>query len=195
VRPFLLALGVLPLAGLTVGCALSPADVGLEPRCPASGQVSDTIVLIAQAVPTAQLLPCIDPDALPNEWNVPDIDIRDGEATIDLSAGEMDKVALRVTLRTDCEIDGASPVPTDREGARRYDIPTADPAELRGTRLYLFDGGCATYVYDLPSSPRQVTVDEALLTVSLLPRHVVQDSVRVDHDDRLELDPAPTSRS
>jgi hypothetical protein len=182
VRALLLALIV-----LVTGCTVSPADVGVNPSCPRGDDVVDSVVLMAQAVPTAQLVPCV--ETLPGGWHVPNLEIRRGQARIDLAGDDMGTVAVSVTLADSCDVEGASPVASDREGTKRYDSPD-DSSELQGTRRYVFEGGCVTYTYDLRSTRRDVPVDDALLAVSLLPRGVVSDSVRLEHDDRVDLDPA-----
>ncbi len=173
---------------LATGCNVSPADVGALPACPKSDDVSHTVILIAQAVPTAQLVPCV--ATLPSGWTVFDIEVRDGHAQIDLSADDMGTIAVSVTLTSSCDLTDATSVPSDREGTRRYDVEPGDTSPLDSIRRYVFDGGCATYSFDQRSTEREVPVEEALLAVPLLSRDVVREAVRVSYDDRVELDPA-----
>ena len=56
--------------------------------------------------------------------------------------------AVEVTLRPEgaCRVDGATEVPSDEVGTRRYERPEA-VRPLRTTRTYVFDGGCVTYLF------------------------------------------------
>jgi hypothetical protein len=179
---------LLALALLATGCTVTPADVGASPSCPqGNDDVPDTVVLIAQAVPTAALVPCV--GTLPSGWTVPELQIESSYARIVLAGDVMGTEAVRVELTESCEVEEASSVPSDRDGTTRYDAADGS-ADLQGTRRYVFDGGCATYTYDLRSTDRDVPVDDALLAVSLLPRAMVNQSVRLDHDNRVGLDPS-----
>ena len=62
-----------------------------------------------------------------------------------LAGDEFGTEAVRVTLTAGCEVEGASPVSSDREGTTRYDDAPDGSAELQGTRRYVFDGGCVTW--------------------------------------------------
>jgi hypothetical protein len=183
---------LVPLALLATGCTVSPADVGIVPSCPDGAEISDSVVLISQAVPTAQLVPCV--DSLPNGWGVANVEIVSGRALIDLAGDDFGTVAVTATLTASCDVQGAA-VSSDRPGTQRYDDAPANSSDLAGTRRYVFDGGCVTYTYDLRPTRRDVAVDEALLAVSLLPRDAVSQSVRAEHDDRVELDPASPNPS
>jgi hypothetical protein len=179
---------MLTLALLATGCTLTPADVGAIPSCPeADDDVPDTVVLIAQAVPSAQLVPCV--ATLPAGWGIPDLQIESGVAHIVLAGDEMGTEAVRVTLTASCDVAGASSVPSDLEETTRYDVVGNGSSDLQGTRRYVFDGGCITYTYDLRSTRRDVPIDDVLLGVTLLPRAVINESVRREHDDRVDLDP------
>jgi len=184
---------LVPLALLATGCTVSPADVGIVPSCPDGAEISDSVVLIAQAVPTAQLVPCV--DRLPNGWGVAKVEIVSGRALIDLAGDDFGTVAVTATLTASCDLQNAATVSSDRPGTQRYDDAPTDSSDLEGTRRYVFDGGCVTYTYDLRPTRRDVPVEEALLAVGLLPRDAVSQSVRAEHDDRVELDPVSPNPS
>jgi hypothetical protein len=131
---------------------------------------NDVAILMAQSVPSATLLPCV--AAVPAGWGAGDVHIRRGEGTFVLSS---DLYGLRgdeeaevvVTLRPpdECDVDGASAVPTDEVGTERFERLESIPPGLRATRYYLFDGGCVTYRLTLSeeASPALVfAVDQAV---------------------------------
>ena len=51
----------------------------------------------------------------------------------------------RCCRATSAAVEGASEVPSDEAGLRRYERIEQLPPDLRSTRYYLFPGGCVTY--------------------------------------------------
>jgi tRNA A-37 threonylcarbamoyl transferase component Bud32 len=113
---------------------------------------SEVMVLLAQSVPSASSVPCI--AALPAGWRLGGVHIANGEGSFWLDSDIAGKRAVRATLlpARGCDVSGASPVPSDEIGMRRYEQPEQLPPRLRTTRYYLFEGGCVTYEFDLELS-------------------------------------------
>ena len=123
----------------------SPAhDLGVYD--PPSCGTENTMILMAQAVPDAVVVPCL--DSLPAGWEVGGTAIRRNEGSFWLSSDIAGDRAVEVTLRPEgaCRVDGATEVPSDEVGTRRYERPEA-VRPLRTTRTYVFDGGCVTYLF------------------------------------------------
>ncbi|MGH7541453.1 MAG: hypothetical protein ACRELC_10680, partial [Gemmatimonadota bacterium] len=145
------------------------------PTCAPVGQT--TLVLLAQSVPSATLLPCI--DALPAGWHPTGSSIADGSARFSLGNDIAGFDAVVVELTPDCDVSGAIeivPAP-DEAGATVYQQPTSiDP--FRSRRFVRFEGGCVTYTYTFQAgAPAQLSLeaDEAL---SFFPREEVVAHVR-----------------
>ena len=177
-----LTLGVLLLALITFATVFSnfrgaglqpPADattvaysgVTREPRCEREG---DELILLAQAVPTAALLPCV--EVLPVGWSFAALDIVDGRARMFLDSDRAGFHAVDVRLARSCDLDGATEVPTDEPGTRRYERVTIRPNRYVGARHYVFGGGCVTYEFDLSGPGRTALAEEATLALSFYPR-------------------------
>ena len=175
------------LGVLASGCSVSASDVGMVPRCPRSETVSDTLVLVAQAVPTAQLLPCV--RALPAGWNVADVDVRSGRALYGLDSDRGEHHVLTITLTRRCSVHGATEVPSEVPGARRYERALRVTPGYSGERYYVYAGGCTIYRLRLGPSARAVSVNEAALAVGFVRRDAVRRSVGTTYEGRLELDP------
>ena len=62
-------------------------------------------------------------------------------------------------------MSGASQVPSDEAGMRRFERPDQLPPRLRSTRTYVFTGGCVTYRLEFDSTdtaPLLFDIDAAL---------------------------------
>ncbi|MDQ3898070.1 MAG: hypothetical protein M3326_12670 [Actinomycetota bacterium] len=155
-------------AGLATGCKLS--DDGASPACNAARP--EPLFLVAQAVPTAALIPCV--TGYPGGWRLGTVDVRDGRARIRLDSDRGGRGALTVTLAEGCDVAGAVEVPTDKPGTARYDgMPDVDDG-FRGVRSYRFEGGCVTYSFDVGARRAGPLVDEGALAVGFLSRAEVQ---------------------
>lgn len=117
-------------------------NVSASPDC----GTTDLMVLVAQSVPSATLLPCV--ATMPAGFELDDVHVRRGETTFSLDSDVAGKRAVEVRLapRGECGRRGARQMPTDEPGTERFD--RAEPGEpLRSVRTYTFRGGCVTYTY------------------------------------------------
>ena len=147
IRRIALALGILLGTVFMVAQTnqiFSPAhDLGVY-DLPSCG-TGDTMILMAQAVPDAVVVPCL--DSLPAGWEIGGTSIRRNKGSFWLSSDIAGSRAVEVTLRPEgaCDLEGATEIPSDEVGTRRYERPDEVRPALRTTRTYLFDGGCVTY--------------------------------------------------
>jgi tRNA A-37 threonylcarbamoyl transferase component Bud32 len=121
-------------------------EIPFRPEC----RPQTVTVLMAQAVPTATAVPCI--EALPTGWSFASAIARNGEATFWLDSDRAGARAVTVTLTGSCDTSSARPVSTDEIGTERFD---SDPASSSGAsgpdRFYRLPGGCVTYDYSVPA--------------------------------------------
>ena len=73
------------------------------------------MILSAQAVPSAALLPCI--AALPSGWSIGGADIASGKASLWLDSDRAGPRAVTVTLTATCDTSGAQQIPSDQPGS------------------------------------------------------------------------------
>jgi hypothetical protein len=144
---------LLVLAVAAGGCTVGAAPVAVQdrwtPGCEAvelrrGGAVS---VLMAQAVPEAALVPCL--DALPVGWTLAEVEIERGAVEIAFASDREGPKALTIHLEPACDVSHAVPVPTDEPGTRRFESVAAVRDRYVGQRYYTFDGGCVTYDFAL----------------------------------------------
>ena len=138
-------LGATVIAVFVSATAFKPTgDVGaLAPTC----GTGHSIILAAQAVPSAALVPCV--AAPPAGWQVRhSADIASGHATFWLDADVAGTQALAVTLSATCDVSGATQVRSDQPGTRRFDRTLSQQPQFAELRFYTFPGGCVSYEFN-----------------------------------------------
>jgi hypothetical protein len=177
------------------GCAQPVNNGFLNPRQPVcryqGRQATTMVVLMAQAVPTASQLPCI--ELLPAGWSVSDIFVRNGRARFALDSDRVGMHAVEVVLERFCTLGKATRVPSDQPGTRRYqEVISIEPGRrYRGAVYYLFPGGCVTYRLDFRSDEQARPLSEVSLALGFVPRDEVRKTVSDFTHGRLRLDPPP----
>jgi tRNA A-37 threonylcarbamoyl transferase component Bud32 len=178
----LLALGV--VAALLVAVwvsvnAFRPAEaLGALP--PACGTAS-SMILSAQAVPSSAELPCI--AALPSGWTVGGgTDIRNGQVQFWLNSDQAGYQAVTITLTARCDTSGASRIPSDQQGAARFERPLSLEPRFSLLRMYTFPGGCVTYQFSFVTGAAPALAIPVDTAIMFEPRSVLVDYVKRTED-------------
>jgi tRNA A-37 threonylcarbamoyl transferase component Bud32 len=162
-----LVLSLLVAVGGTV-YLLTP-DQDFEIPFPPTCKAQTVTVLMAQAVPTATAVPCI--EALPTGLSFASAIAHNGEARFWLDSDRAGDRAITVTLTGGCDTSSGRPVPTDEPGTERFDNDRAASSGGSGPdRFYRLPGGCVTYDYSVAARTDPdltAATDDAL---GLLPR-------------------------
>ena len=198
-RPLLLALALL-LAGCTMGAPSGQGDQNVQglilsrqPVCAYRGDVRvPLLVLMAQAVPTATQLPCVEVDNLTAEWSITDVFVRNGRARFALdSLQQLEHHAVVVVLERTCRFGKVTRVPSDHPGIQRYqEVTEVRPGrEFRGAIYYLFRGGCVTYRLDFRGGEQARPLGDVVLALGFVTRDQIAEALRRDSRGRLSLDP------
>jgi len=183
-----LLLAVLP-ALLLAGCAPQFGQAE-SPVCEQRGLTGSLpVVTEAQAVPTASLLPCI--KLLPAGWGFGSMLMQSGRARFSLTNDRVGPAvqAVRVVLQPACDTSDAVQVPSDEEGARRYERVESLKGGYRGTRYYVFSGGCVTYRFTLKGEARAAPLNEATLALGFVSRQALQDMLDKVYKGKFKLNP------
>ena len=139
-----------------------------------------TLVLIAQSVRDATMIPCL--TGLPVGWSFEKLEVEQNKARIELESDRAGKHALVVTLTRSCDTRGAVEIPSDEPHTERFEnIERISPSYV-GTRSYVFPGGCVTYRFQLGTSRPSVYLNEATLMVGFIPRAELRDAIDRDTD-------------
>ncbi len=142
-----------------------PRSLGTNPpRC----GTSPTMILSAQAVPSAARLPCV--AALPSGWHVGGADIASGHATFWLDSDQAGPQAVTITLTAACDTSGAQQTPSDQPGTRRFERPLSLRPQFTDLRFYLFPGGCVTYRFSFTRGASPLLAIPLDSAVTLMPR-------------------------
>ena len=185
-----LAAALVPAVVLLSGCTVQPDELGVSADCEVrDGDANPLLVLMAQAVPTAEMVPCI--AAVPSAWRRGPVEVRDGRAEFAFIPSSVDSpgdAVLSIVLTPRCDVSEATEVPSDQPDTRRYELLRDVAQGYTGERFYVYDGGCTTLEFQLPGQGRAQQVGEASLAVDVVPREQLREAVQRRSDGRLELD-------
>ena len=136
------------------------------------------MILAAQAVPSATSVPCI--ASLPAGWDLGGAYVRRDKAQFWLDSDRAGPRAVDVSLlpAQACAVTGASEVPSDQLGMRRFERPERLPPNLRSTRFYLFDGGCVVYRFAFSGEANASLMFDAESALAFQPRAELVEEVR-----------------
>jgi len=159
-------------AVLTPGSA-NTAEVTKSPTC-GTGNI---MILIAQSVPTATSVPCI--ANLPAGWSVGGAEVETGATRFWLDSAIAGERAVEATLQPPeaCSVEGATEVPSDEVGMRRFERPEQLTPDLVTTRYYTFVGGCVTYEFSFGGDASTALLFEADTALSFESREVLVEDV------------------
>jgi hypothetical protein len=173
-------------AALSLSIAVAATGCGIEERArpDCRDRYVDTLVLMAQSVPTAELVPCL--DTLPAGWTFEDSESDQDSSELVLSSDRGGMQALVVTLQRHCDHSGADQVPSDEPGTRRYERIRALAPSYSSVRYYEFEGGCVVYDIDLDVERVSGLVNEASLMLGFVSRDALHDQVERQSDGRID---------
>jgi hypothetical protein len=143
--------------------------------------------LEAQSVPSASMVPCV--RTLPTGWSLSQATVNDGRTVLSFGNDRAGPDAMVVRLTRGCDTRGATRVPADRPGIRRYVLIDAVSPQFLATRFDVFPGGCATTRFSAPAARRAELTTEATLLLDFTTRQALQQALDQRSNGRLELNP------
>jgi hypothetical protein len=179
---------------LLAGCVQPAAEKFIQARQPYCESGADPgtalLVLMAQAVPSASQLPCV--ELLPAGWTISQVFVRDGRARFSLDSDRVGTGAVQVVLEPTCQFedDKVTRVPSDEPGTRRFEqIGEIRPGVgFTGTRFYVFDGGCVSYRFQFDNEERAEPIGEVTLALGFVTRDALGDRVQETTGGQARLD-------
>jgi hypothetical protein len=188
------AAAAVPLLALLTGVAGCSSETTATTEIPActtgdDGDAANGVVLMAQSVPTAEWVPCLRA-ALPLGWNFHHLDARDRVARFWLDSDRDGQQAIEVSLCESCDTEGATRIPSERDGMVRFERVAQTSPNFRGERYYLFDGGCITFAFQLAGEERGEALALATQAIGAVSRADLRAQVHDESGGRLSLDPA-----
>ncbi len=146
--------------------------------------------LQAQAVPTAQLVPCV--TSLPVGWSFGHLTVNNGRSTITVNHDRAGSKAIDLRFAESCDVTGAREVTADVPGARRFERGPVDGTHNILTWYEVFPGGCATVRLSSRNAAPEVLKDvtaQASRVIGFVPRADLARALDERSDGRLHLDP------
>jgi membrane-associated phospholipid phosphatase/tRNA A-37 threonylcarbamoyl transferase component Bud32 len=142
----------------------------------------DLAITVAQSVPSATLVPCI--AALPAGWDLGHVHVERDRTTfwLDSDLGGDRAVEATLTPPDECDVSGATAVPSDEVGADRYEQIDRLPPGLHSTRYYLFEGGCVTYRLEFADDATPAVLFDVDQALTFQPRSTLVEHVRETTD-------------
>ena len=151
----------------TLASCSARADDATEANCPIED--GELFVLMAQSVPSATLIPCI--EALPAGWMYGGSDVNDALARFWLDSDRGGLHAVEVSLTASCRITGAVDVTNSTsEGGVRVYLHEFTLHPFSANEYFVFPGGCVTYDYSVPARTDPELTAAADGAVGFLPR-------------------------
>jgi hypothetical protein len=168
-------LAVTAAAVFQTGDAFFPKARNLGVAAPTCG-TGHSMILSAQAVPSAAMLPCI--AALPSGWSIGGADISSGQVRLWLDSDRAGPQAITVTLTATCDTSGAHQIPSDQPGTRRFEHALSLIPRFSDLRFYTFPGGCATYRISFAPGASPIIADAAGSALSFQPRSALVETIQ-----------------
>ena len=169
------------LAALTAACSSTGSDDASQPGCSGVGTSTSAngaynteerglLILAAQAVPSATLLPCV--VAYPPGWTFAGWFAHNGSFGFWLDSDRAGIHAVEVELTETCDTGVAIEVApsADEAGTQRFEQPLSLPPNYAVDRFYTFDGGCVVYRYRFGSTEDPALAIEADQALAFRPR-------------------------
>ena len=172
---------VLAATGLA-GCGVPQRQAAPLCRLPAVG--AETLVLLAQAVPTADRVPCVSNYVA--GWHFADLEVSSGEGWFSLDNDRAGVGAVQVTLRDACDTTEFTEIASDELDTIRFERVLSVEGRFRSVRAYKFAGGCVTYRFQFEQRG-QALVNEVSSMVTFVTRKEIDASVRERHDGSISL--------
>lgn len=190
-RPAALVVAAVLAAGCVAGCGSGDTTaITDQPLCHDGAGAGNGVVLMAQSVPTASWIPCVR-TALPLGWGFHHLAARNGAARFWLDSDRDGVQAVEVRLEASCDTSGATAIPSDRDGMRRWERVERVSPGYAGERYYLFAGGCLTFVFRLGGDSPGEALALAADAIGTVSRADLRAQVDAESGGRLSLDPPP----
>lgn len=174
-RPLPLLLAAAVAGALLTACS---NPTGSLPECEAGPRLAT----IAQSVPSASYVPCI--EALAEGWTAGNLDAGRGSTRFALLPHRSGARTVQVAFEESCDARGATPAPPRAEGVRTSIKLESVSPRYAGTIFDVFPGGCVSYRFDFVRGPHIALMEELGDTVGLFSRR----QLRVSLQDQLGVD-------
>lgn len=169
-RTLLIGLAVVLLGS---ACGAESTILG-KPSCP------DHLVLVAQSVPDAEFVPCL--DDLPGGWSVSTVSIGHNGTTVTLDSDRAGFGAAKFAYRDQCDVSGMGRLPSEQDGVRVHEEIARLEGGLESTRYFVFDRGCVTVRFDFDGFGDIEYARDLLDSLLLVSRDDLNENIRQENE-------------
>ena len=167
----------LAATALTLAVSLVAAGCSVEetlpfPHCFEEGSG----LIVAQSVPTADLVPCL--SGLPDGWELDTIKVNQDGTVVRLDSDRAGDGAAVLRFAEECDLGEAISVPGNLEGAERFEFIERVTRGFRASRYYVFAGGCAWWDFDFAIGATSALSVELGDYLDLLTRDSINEGIR-----------------
>jgi hypothetical protein len=142
---------------------------------PPKGSVETGVVLIAQAIPSASRVPCV--EAYPSGWTFGTFDVKTGKAVMTFDSDRAGINALTVTLEPRCHPVGARMQPDEVGALQLQQQSVAFVPRYRAIRYYTFPGACMMYAFNFPPGTASTLITDSAVMINLINRRTLNEQV------------------
>jgi hypothetical protein len=156
----------------------------------ASCEEMEPMWLQAQAVPTAELVPCV--ASLPVGWSFGVLTVNNGRSRITVDHDRAGSQAIDLRFAESCDLTGATEVVADVPDARRFERRPVGGTNHILTWYESYPGGCATVRVNSRNAAPEVLEDvtaQASRVIGFVPRARLAQALDRRSNGRLRLDP------
>ena len=158
------------LTGASVALVLALSSVGcsrLQGAAPAC-EASQSLALVAQSVPQASFVPCV--DQLASGWKSTSFRAVSGHTRFVLVPSTAGGRPVPVQLVRGCDVSGAPPTTPRAPGVRTYRHLESISPRYKGTLYDVFPGGCVTYDFNFARGPHIGLTEDFQASIALMSR-------------------------
>jgi hypothetical protein len=152
------------------------------------GRLSGTQVLMAQAVPSASLIPCVREEA--DDWVVTELDVGKGHVRILLEYRPGDAEVATIEVSRQCDMHDAPEVTSEHPGVRRYDRDHGTADQYAIERYYIYPDACTSLRLNLTGRYADLRAGELTSVFGFVSRGNLDERIGDVSDHRLHLDPS-----
>ena len=163
--------GLLLLVTLVMAAGACASPETAAPRC----QAGQRLAIVAQSVPAASYLPCI--DELPPGWEVDRFHVDNNGTRFSLLSDRADE-PVDVRLDDACDVGAATPVTPRDEGVRTLQRVDSVSPRYTGALFDVFPGGCVSYEFAFERGPHIALTEAFHAAVQLYSRRQLRQELR-----------------
>ena len=170
-RTLVIGLAIAALAA--TGCGTDETILG-KPTCP------DHLVIVAQSVPDAALIPCF--EGLPGGWSVNTVSISNNGTTVKFDSDRAGFSAATFAYRDGCDVAGVGRLPSEQEDVEVYEEIEQLAGGLESTRYFVFNRGCVTARFDFDGFDDKEYAEDLLDSMLLISREGLNESLQQQNE-------------